>query len=69
MRVARDVLRDSTVGAIYTDREFDGGFNRVGGLDARIRLSKDVITSFQAVESATRYPDGSYLAGPAFELI
>ena len=67
VRVARDILRDSTVGAIYTDREFDGGFNRVGGLDARIRLSKDVITSFQVVESTTRFADGSYLAGPAFE--
>ncbi len=67
VRVARDVLRDSTIGAIFTDREFDGGFNRVGGVDGRIRLSKTVITSFQAVESATRNPDGSYLAGPAFE--
>ena len=67
VRVARDVLRDSTIGVIYTDREFDGAFNRVGGVDGRIRLSKTVITSFQAVESATRNPDGSYLAGPAFE--
>ena len=67
VRAARDILRDSTLGVIYTDREFDGAFNRVGGVDGRIRLSKTVITSFQAVESATRNTDGSYLAGPAFE--
>ncbi|MGI9102002.1 MAG: DUF5916 domain-containing protein [Terriglobales bacterium] len=66
-RVARDILRDSTLGVIYTDREFVGSWNRVGGVDGRIRLSKDVITSFQAVESSTRNLDGSYLAGPAFE--
>ena len=66
-RVARDVLRDSTLGVIYTDREFDGTFNRVGGVDGRIRLSKDVITSFQAVESSTSNRDGTYQAGPAFE--
>jgi hypothetical protein len=67
LRVARDVLRDSTLGVIYTDREFDGAFNRVGGVDGRIRLSKTVITSFQGVASTTRNVDGSYLAGPAFE--
>jgi Domain of unknown function (DUF5916) len=67
LRVARDFLADSTVGLIYTDREFDGGFNRIGGVDARIRLSKSVITSFQAVESSTQNTDGTYQAGPAFE--
>ncbi len=66
-RVARDVLRDSTLGVIYTDREFDASYNRVGGIDGRIRLSKTTITSFQAVESSTRNLDGTYLAGPAFE--
>ncbi len=67
VRVARDVLRDSTIGVIYTDREFDGSFNRVGGIDGRIRLSPTTITSFQAVESSTRFLDGTHLAGPAFE--
>ena len=66
-RAARDVLRDSTLGMIYTDREFDGSSNHVGGFDGRIRLSKDTITSFQAVESSTTNLDGTRQAGPAFE--
>ncbi len=66
-RLTRDVLRDSTIGLIYTDREFDGGWNRVGGVDAHIRLSKSTTTTFQAVESSTQNTDGTYLAGPAFE--
>src|SRR5499427_1113356 len=32
-RVSRDILDQSTVGAILTDREFAGGYNRVGGVD------------------------------------
>jgi hypothetical protein len=66
-RVSRDILKDSNVGVMYTDREFDGSFNRVGGVDANIRFSKNVVSRFQAVESSTRQTDGSYLAGPAFE--
>jgi len=67
LRLTRDVLRDSTLGLIYTDREFHGAFNRVGGIDGRIRLSKDVISSFQGVASSTSNLDGTYQAGPAFE--
>jgi uncharacterized protein DUF5916 len=66
-RVSRDILKDSNVGLMYTDREFDGSFNRVGGVDATIRLSKTVVSRFQAVESSTLQTDGTYLAGPAFE--
>ncbi len=66
-RLSRDLLRDSSLGAIYTDREFDGASNKVGGIDGRFRLSKTFTTSFQAVESSTRNTDGTYLAGPAFE--
>src|SRR3989442_422380 len=66
-RVSRDILKDSSIGLMYTDREFDGSFNRVGGIDATIRLSKTVVSRFQAVESSTQQTDGTYLAGPAFE--
>src|SRR5215831_11605060 len=37
-RVSRDILDQSTVGAIFTDREFAGGYNRVGGVDANFKL-------------------------------
>lgn len=66
-RVSRDIMKDSFIGLMYTDREFNGSFNRVGGADATIRLSKTTVARFQAVESSTRESDGSYLAGPAFE--
>ncbi len=66
-RYSRDLLKDSSLGMIYTDRQFGGGFNRVGGVDGRFRFSKTLTTSFQAVESSTKNVDGSYLAGPAFE--
>src|ERR1041385_5161981 len=29
-RLNRDILKDSTIGLMYTDREFQGSFNRVG---------------------------------------
>ena len=66
-RVSRDAGKDSSIGLMYTDREFDGSFNRVGGADATLRLSKTTVSRFQAVESSTRQSDGTYLAGPAFE--
>ncbi len=64
-RVTRDFARQSRVGVIYTDREFDGAFNRVGGFDARFKLSENWTASGQAVVSSTRHLDGSYQAGPA----
>lgn len=64
-RVTRDLGRQSRIGAIYTERDFDGAFNRVGGLDARFRLNENWTASGQAVVSSTKHLDGSYQAGPA----
>ncbi len=64
-RVTRDFGRQSRAGAIYTDREFNGAFNRVGGLDARVKLSENWTATGQAVVSSTQHLDGSYQAGPA----
>ena len=68
-RVSRDILGQSSIGAIYTDREFlaDGEFNRVGGVDARFKLNPNWTSLFQAVTSSTRLSDGTYLAGPAYK--
>jgi hypothetical protein len=52
-RVSRDVLEQSTVGAIYTDREFAGGFNRVGGVDANLKLDSHWRLQGQALASST----------------
>jgi len=52
-RVSRDVFDQSTVGAIYTDREFAGGYNRVGGIDANLKLDPHWRLQGQAVHSST----------------
>ena len=68
-RVSRDILNQSTVGAIFTDREFAGGFNRVGGVDANIKLNQNWRLQGQAVASSTLNPDGTSSAGPGYEFI
>ena len=66
-RVSRDVLNQSSVGVIYTDREFEGSHNRVGGIDGRFRLNPQWVTTFQAVASSTKFLDGETMAGPAYQ--
>ena len=64
LRVNRDVLSLSNVGMIFTDREFAGTFNRVFGLDGRLRMGRTWETSAQAVVSQTQSGTG-YAAGTA----
>jgi len=52
-RVSRDILDQSTVGAIFTDKEFAGGFNRVGGIDANMKLDSHWRLQGQALASST----------------
>jgi hypothetical protein len=52
-RVSHDIGDQSSIGAIYVDREYDGNFNRVGGLDASIRLGKNWTSWFRSVVSST----------------
>ena len=52
-RVSRDILDQSTVGVIYTDREFAEGYNRVGGIDANMKLDPHWRLQGQAVHSST----------------
>lgn len=68
-RVKRDILQQSSIGLIYTDREYpvDGEFNRIGGIDSHLKFSPTWTGNFQAVVSSTRNPDGSYQAGPAYK--
>ncbi len=67
LRVNRDIFRQSTVGMIYTDREFAGTHNRVGGLDTRFKVRKNWWVTAQAVASSTTLPDGTRSAGPAYK--
>jgi hypothetical protein len=68
LRVNRDIFRQSTIGMIYTDREFAGTSNRVGGLDSRFKLNKNWWVTGQAVASSTSLPDGTRSAGPAYKV-
>ena len=74
-RLTRDVGKQSFLGLLYTDREMDGYFNRVGGIDGRAAIGTHWTTSFQGVVSSTyNVPDdtfqttGGYQAGPAAEV-
>ena len=73
-RVSQDLGKGSNVGLMYTDEEFGGGFNRVGGVDFTWRLNNHWTALGQTVESATRQSDSkstaavfppNYNAGPA----
>ena len=62
-RVSRDILEQSTIGAIYTDREFAGGYNRVGGIDGNFKLNSNWRLQGQAVMSGTVDPIGGLNQG------
>ena len=69
-RVAEDLGKGSSVGAIYTDEEFGGGWNRIGGIDGTLRFNQHWTATGQMVESSTMgtVDSGtprSYSAGPA----
>ena len=68
-RVNRDILGQSSIGVIYTDWEFPAAdaFNRVGGIDSRLKFNPNWTGNFQAVTSSTKNPDGIYQAGPAYK--
>ena len=68
-RVSQDLGKGSSVGVIFTDEEFGGGWNRIGGIDTIARLNQHWILSGQMVESSTRGTIDSgrpptYAAGP-----
>jgi hypothetical protein len=54
-RVSRDIFKQSSVGALYTDWECPttGEFNRVGGLDTRLKFNANWTLDAQAVTSSS----------------
>jgi hypothetical protein len=69
-RISEDLGKGSNAGVIYTDQEFGGGWNRIGGLDFTARVNKSWTILGQMVESSTTSPNSaanppSYFAGPA----
>ena len=72
-RLSRDIGEGSSLGAIYTDEEFGGGWNRIGGVDFTGRFNKNWTAHGQMVESSTMGDQDSgtptpYSAGPASDL-
>jgi hypothetical protein len=73
-RISQDLgSKGSSVGLIYTDEEFGGGWNRIGGLDFVARLPKSWSVVGQGVVSSTHGPlptsqDTNYSAGPGYFL-
>ena len=85
-RVSRDISRQSSVGILYTDWECPttGEFNRIGGVDTRLKLTSNWTLDGQAVVSSSNlnlnceaniYPfspgnrgNNNYYAGPAEKL-
>jgi Domain of unknown function (DUF5916) len=65
-RVTHDLGKQSSVGVVFTDREFAGDFNRVGGTDATWRLSRNWTSYFRALVSSTQQA-GQNLFGSALE--
>ena len=56
-RVNRDLKNQSTIGLIYTQRDFKDYFNRVGGADGRLKFGENWTMSFQGVASMSRFED------------
>ena len=64
-RLSHDIGEQNSIGVLYTDREFEGSFNRVGGVDVHVKIGKNTNAEAQTVYSSTRELDGTYLAGTA----
>jgi hypothetical protein len=76
-RVSEDLGKGSNVGLMYTDEEFGGGWNRIGGADFTWRANDHWTVLGQMVESSTKPSDSSsaatifpanYGAGPATDV-
>jgi hypothetical protein len=54
-RASRDIFRESSVGVIYTDWEYPAAkeFNRIGGVDTRLKFNANWTLEGQAVVSST----------------
>lgn len=68
LRINRDIFKQSSLGLTYTDREFQDSYNRVAGIDSRIKLNQNWIASLQGVISSTKEQTGQSFTGMAYDL-
>ncbi len=57
LRYRRDLPNSSTIGVTFSDREADDYYNRLGSLDANLRLTDSHKLTLQGVASSTDYSE------------
>ena len=62
-RALVDLYSESSVGVVFTDREFLDGHSRVGGLTSNLRLSRTISGDFSLVGSRYKAPGGTEVGG------
>jgi uncharacterized protein DUF5916/cellulose/xylan binding protein with CBM9 domain len=64
-RVKADVLKESYLGFSLTDKEINGSYNRVAGVDGQFKFRKKLFVSFQALASKTSQGEDASALSPA----
>ncbi len=57
VRIKTDVFKESYLGFCLADKEIDGSYNRVLGVDGQFRFKDKFFFSFQAIGSKTKFDD------------
>ena len=65
LRIKTDVFSESYLGFCLADKEIDGSFNRVFGLDGQLKFKNKYFFSFQAMASKTKFEDDPTPLAPA----
>jgi hypothetical protein len=56
-RMKADIFKESYVGFSLTDKEVDGSYNRVVGIDGQLKFNNKFFITFQAAGSKTKFED------------
>lgn len=56
-RLKADVLKESYIGFCLTDRQINGSYNRVAGIDGQLKFNNKFFFNFQALASKTKLTD------------
>ncbi len=65
-RLKMDLYKESYLGLTFTDKEIDGSFNRVFGVDGQLKFKKNFYFVYQGVLSKTSLVDGKGDYKPAY---
>lgn len=56
-RIKTDVFKQSYIGFCLADKEVNGSYNRIAGIDGQLRFNNKWFITFQAVGSKTKYEE------------